>query len=228
MTARDSSFHETFSNVLGKKILGRYGDVDDDFELYLDLYIALTVLEKLEASYSKSLLSMEEYEEELSLAVNQCFKCHALIQPKFPTFTSFVNTYKDNEMMFKRALVQLEGKDLLLGKPGFPVSEQTTAAHILVIFERCGEIKEAIEVYEDSSTYLIQVGKIRELMSTLMCALEKLDGAAYKLPSVQVMRDWVEQISRMESRSTIDSQKLRTDVITLRKNLMGIAHAFKA
>lgn len=53
---------------------------------------------------------------------------------QFPTFTSFVNTYKDNEMMFKRALVQLEGKDLLLGKPGFPVSEQTTAAHILVIF----------------------------------------------------------------------------------------------
>lgn len=139
-----------------------------------------------------------------------------------------MNTYKDNEMMFKRALVQLEGKDLLLGKPGFPASAQTTGAHILVIFERCGEIKEAIEVYEDSSTYLIQVGKIRELMSTLMCALEKLDGAAYKLPSVQVMRDWVEQISRMESRSTIDSQKLRTDVIALRKNLMGIAHAFKA
>lgn len=82
MTARDSSFHETFSNVHGKKILGRYGDVDDDFELYLDLFIALTVLEKLEASYSKSLLSMEEYEEELSLAVNQCFKCHALIQSK--------------------------------------------------------------------------------------------------------------------------------------------------
>lgn len=83
MTARNSSFHETFSsNILGKKRLARYGDDENDFELYSDLYIALTVLEKLESSYSKNLLSMEEYEEELPLAVKQCSKCHALVKSK--------------------------------------------------------------------------------------------------------------------------------------------------
>lgn len=130
--------------------------------------------------------------------------------------------------MFKRALVQLEGGDLLIAKPGFPTSVQTTGAHLLVISERCGEIIEAIEVYEDPSTYQVQVGKIRELMSSLMYAVDKLDGAACKLSSVQLMRSWVDEITQMESKSTIDSQRLRTDVITLRKSLMGIAQAFRA
>lgn len=74
---------KTFNNVASvRSRLERYGDVDEDVELYSDLYIALTVLEKLEMSYSKSLLSMSEYESELSVAVQQCNKCHTLVKAK--------------------------------------------------------------------------------------------------------------------------------------------------
>jgi len=74
---------KTFKNVVSIRTrLERYGDVDEDVELYSDLYIALTVLEKLEISYSKSLLSMNEYESELSVAVQQCTKCHTLVKSK--------------------------------------------------------------------------------------------------------------------------------------------------
>jgi len=74
---------KTFKNVVSIRArLERYGDVDEDVELYSDLYIALTVLEKLEIAYSKSLLSMNEYESELSVAVQQCTKCHTLVKSK--------------------------------------------------------------------------------------------------------------------------------------------------
>lgn len=74
---------KTFKNVVSIRArLERYGDVDEDVELYSDLYIALTVLEKLEISYSKGLLSMNEYESELSVAVQQCTKCHTLVKSK--------------------------------------------------------------------------------------------------------------------------------------------------
>ena len=43
---------KTFKNVVSIRArLERYGDVDEDVELYSDLYIALTVLEKLEIAY---------------------------------------------------------------------------------------------------------------------------------------------------------------------------------
>lgn len=74
---------KTFNNVVSiRSKLERYGDVEEDVELYSDLYIALTILEKLEVAYSKSLLSMSEYESELSVAVQQCSKCHALVKSK--------------------------------------------------------------------------------------------------------------------------------------------------
>ena len=58
----------------------------EDSELYSDLFIALTVLEKLEVSYSKSLITMTEYESELNTAVHQCNKCHTLVKSEVRPF----------------------------------------------------------------------------------------------------------------------------------------------
>ena len=242
---------KTFKNVVSIRTrLEKYGEVHEDVELYSDLYIALTVLEKLEISYSKSLLSMNEYEAELSVAVQQCTKCHTLIKSKvrtlnavvilcsstnprglifqFPTFRSFVEEFKDTECTFRRALVQLEGANLISKPiPSFPLSDQTTAAHLILVFERCGEIKEIVETYENDS-YMLQVGRIRDLINSLMSDLDRLDGAASKVPSVDIMRQWARSIESMESRATVDSQKLLKDVSALKQGLMTIAHAYRA
>lgn len=243
---------KTFKNVVSIRTrLEKYGEVHEDVELYSDLYIALTVLEKLEISYSKSLLSMNEYEAELSVAVQQCTKCHTLVKSKvrtlnvvvilcssstnlhglllqFPTFRSFVEAFKDTECTFRRALVQLEGANLISKPiPSFPLSDQTTAAHLILVFERCGEIKEIVETYENDS-YMLQVGRIRDLINSLMSDLDRLDGAASKVPSVDIMRQWARSIESMESRATVDSQKLLKDVSALKQGLMTIAHAYRA
>ena len=106
---------------------------DDPAQRYTDLFIALTVLEKLEVSYSKSLLSHEEYQRELTATTRQCHKAHKLIQHEFPTIAEFAMTYGRNPLAgntqygqpttamavtstheFQRALVQLEGGDDLI------------------------------------------------------------------------------------------------------------------
>lgn len=76
-------------NITGalQERLGCYGSLNvEDNELYSDLFIALTVLEKLEVSYSKSLITMTEYECELNTAVHQCNKCHTLVKSEVRTF----------------------------------------------------------------------------------------------------------------------------------------------
>lgn len=146
---------------------------------------------------------------------------------QFPTLRLFVEAFKDNECTFRRALVQLEG-DNMISKPipSFPMSDQTTAAHLIVIFERCGEIKEVIETYENES-YMLQVGRIRDLISSLVADLGRLDGPASKIASVDVMRRWSNSIESMESRATIDSQKLSKDLSALKQSLLTIAHAYR-
>lgn len=147
---------------------------------------------------------------------------------QFPSFRSFVEAFKDTECTFRRALVQLEGANLISKPiPSFPLSDQTTAAHLIVVFERCGEIKEVIETYENDS-YMLQVGRIRDLISSLRADLDRLDGAASKLPSVDAMRNWADSIESIESRATIDSQKLLKDLSSLKQGLLTIAHAYRA
>jgi hypothetical protein len=138
-----------------------------------------------------------------------------------------VDAFKDSETTFRRALVQLEGNNLIAKPvPSFPLSDQTTAAHLIVIFERCGEIKDVIETYENDS-YMIQVGRVRDLIISLVSDLDRLDGGTSKLPIVHVIRDWGEQIDAMESKATVDSQKLKTHVYQLKQSLMRIAHSYR-
>ena len=138
-----------------------------------------------------------------------------------------MDAFKDSETTFRRALVQLEGNNLIAKPmPSFPLSDQTTAAHLIVIFERCGEIKDVIETYENDS-YMIQVGRIRDLIISLVSDLDRLDGGTSKLPTVDLIRDWGDRIDAMESRDTIDSQKLKTHVYQLKQSLLRIAHSYR-
>jgi hypothetical protein len=215
----------------------------DDEQQCMDLYIALTVLEKLEVSYSKSLLSMEEYEAELHLAIKQCRKAHLLVSHKFPTLDLFVKEFSMSSQVgnsnhrfssrFQRALVQLEGTNLISTTlpsyvPSFPLSEQTTAAHIIKIFEKCAEIKEVIETYETDS-YELAVGRVRDLLNSLMGDLSRLDGqAAVKMRAcVEKMRVWQALFKEMESRQRVDSQTLMTDLNECKSNLLDVATAYK-
>ena len=96
----------------------------DPSQLYMDLFIALSVLEKLEVSYSKSLLSLDEYEKELAAGIKQARKAHRLISHEFPTFEDFAKEFggggnnaggKWETHEFHRAIVQLEGGQDLIG-----------------------------------------------------------------------------------------------------------------
>ena len=124
--------------------------------------------------------------------------------------------------------MQLEGANLIAKPiPSFPLSDQTTAAHLIIVFERCGEIKEVIETYENDS-YMLQVGRIRDLIHSLMSDLGRLDGAASKISNVDTMRQWANSIESMESRAMIDSQKLLKDLSALKQGLLTIAHGYRA
>ena len=99
---------------------------DDPSQRHLDLYIALSVLEKLEVSYSKSLLSVDEYERELAAGIKQAQKAHRLVASEFPTFGEFARDLGSRENdagghagthEFQRAIMQLEGGQDLIGMP---------------------------------------------------------------------------------------------------------------
>ncbi|MCP4503957.1 MAG: hypothetical protein GY822_28870, partial [Deltaproteobacteria bacterium] len=88
------------------------------------LFIALSVLEKLEVSYTKSLLSMEEYEKELAAGIKQARKAHRLISHEFPTIEDSAQVFgrildhaegKRETHEFQRAIMQLEGGNDLIG-----------------------------------------------------------------------------------------------------------------
>ena len=96
----------------------------DPSQRYMDLFIALSVLEKLEVSYSKSLLSMEEYEKELAAGIKQARKAHRLISHEFATIEDFAKVFgrildhaegKQETHEFQRAIMQLEGGNDLIG-----------------------------------------------------------------------------------------------------------------
>jgi len=55
------------------------------------LYLALTVLEKLEYVYSNSWIASREYEKALELALRQCNKCHELVKAKVGFLSSLDN-----------------------------------------------------------------------------------------------------------------------------------------
>ena len=90
---------------------------DDPKQRYMDLFIALTVLEKLEVSYSKSLLTLAEYEAEYEAAIKQARKAHQLIRDEFPTFEAFAKEFggRSGQHEFERAIMQLEGGQDLMG-----------------------------------------------------------------------------------------------------------------
>ena len=90
---------------------------DDPTQRYMDLFIALTVLEKLEVSYSKSLLTLAEYEAEYEAAIKQARKAHQLIRDEFPTFEAFAKEFggRSGQHEFERAIMQLEGGQDLMG-----------------------------------------------------------------------------------------------------------------
>ena len=96
----------------------------DPSQRYMDLFIALSVLEKLEVSYTKSLLSMEEYEKELAAGIKQARKAHRLISHEFATIEDFAKVFgrildhaegKRETHEFQRAIMQLEGGNDLIG-----------------------------------------------------------------------------------------------------------------
>ncbi len=96
----------------------------DPSQRYMDLFIALSVLEKLEVSYTKSLLSMDEYEKELAAGIKQARKAHRMISNEFPSFEDFAKEFgcslldaggKRETHEFHRAIVQLEGGQDLIG-----------------------------------------------------------------------------------------------------------------
>jgi hypothetical protein len=228
---------------------------NDPSQQSMDLFIALTVLEKLEASYSKSLLSLDEYESELAACVKQCRKAHRLVAHAFPTLTEFAQEFSSLEhggtvtgtvtgpsTEFQRALVQLDGGADLIGgasvqdparddtsRMATNAAATTTARDFLKISDCIADIKEVIEAYETDS-YHLAVGRVRDLVNTLMGYLERLDQRAMAIASMQdrveKMQGWQAKLDGMESRALVDSQALMTDLKSLKRGLLDVGEAY--
>ncbi len=208
----------------------------DPSQRYMDLFIALSVLEKLEVSYSKSLLSMEEYERELAAGVKQAMKAHRLISHEFPTFKDFAREFgcsinssgcKRETHEFQRAIVQLEGgQDLIgIGERNSSATEASTheagegarttktasadqAAKLMAVWDAIQDIKDVVDAYEDD--FSVQAGRVRGHVTSLVACLGRLDERALANMSehVERIRDWQLRLDDMESRRMIDSQSL--------------------
>jgi len=178
---------------------------DDPTQRYMDLFIALTVLEKLEVSYSKSLLTLAEYEAEYEAAIKQARKAHQLIREEFPTFEAFAKEFggRSGQHEFERAIMQLEGgRDLIgglrAGNGGNPFRDdgvengtengnggreveardnpgQIDLGKIVEVWECVNEIKVVVETYEDVDRSTIAVGRVRNPVRMLVEALDRLE-----------------------------------------------------